>query len=611
MTLIRIKLRLGTAAEWASANPILSAGEPGYETDLGGFKIGNGTDHWSDLSYQNVDPASLTALVSDAQQAAADAAQSAIDAANAAASATGATDTGVAALVNDTTPPNATRAALNAIFSALGHTHTAVEVTDLTAAVLAIIDAALLPGTNVTIVDNGNGTWTINSTGGGGGGLTTEQLMDFLGGVTTPGAGILGGGLVSVAYSDTAVGGAGTITITTTATQNSSDGFLLNRANHTGEVPLASMASDWMTAGDPSNAQAGRVPIWDGDSWEHGVIDLSRFPTKDTAGGGLNGTVRQFADIPDTPLAEGEAWVGPPSGTTLDVVQVGGLVDSFDPSSLRLLPTRLPKYRPAIHILDPGEAVPSDTDLPYVVLRKTAAPSLVPILLDSDGVFAQTTNTMVAVSGPAVTPAGTVLCLVIGESGEATLPAEHTMAWASGTCPFTLRQRGSSSGNAQVSIYEGVVTADIPANTNLTLVSKLPDGTTNQNRVHQMASLFALPNVDSTTPFDQGTNGGGGTSSALDKTLTFGSPTPQPDEIIIMALVNNYGTGGVTRPTLAVSPAVDLQSVLSSAASARNLWVGYRILSAIEANAAITGHINASDGATGGWAAASAGFLAA
>ena len=38
-----IKMRKGTAAAWASANPVLSAGEPGFETDTKKLKLGNGS----------------------------------------------------------------------------------------------------------------------------------------------------------------------------------------------------------------------------------------------------------------------------------------------------------------------------------------------------------------------------------------------------------------------------------------------------------------------------------------------------------------------------------------------------------------------------------------
>ena len=47
--------RRGTAAQWISTNsgngPILNAGEIGYETDTNKFKIGDGTNHWINLSY--------------------------------------------------------------------------------------------------------------------------------------------------------------------------------------------------------------------------------------------------------------------------------------------------------------------------------------------------------------------------------------------------------------------------------------------------------------------------------------------------------------------------------------------------------------------------------
>lgn len=51
---VRIQFRRGTAAEWSSANPVLAAGELGYETDTAKFKLGNGTDNWDDLVYAGV-----------------------------------------------------------------------------------------------------------------------------------------------------------------------------------------------------------------------------------------------------------------------------------------------------------------------------------------------------------------------------------------------------------------------------------------------------------------------------------------------------------------------------------------------------------------------------
>lgn len=42
--------RRGTAAEWANANPVLKAGEIGFETDTLIFKMGDGVTSWNNLS---------------------------------------------------------------------------------------------------------------------------------------------------------------------------------------------------------------------------------------------------------------------------------------------------------------------------------------------------------------------------------------------------------------------------------------------------------------------------------------------------------------------------------------------------------------------------------
>lgn len=47
----RMQQRRGTAAQWAAANPVLGAGEIGFETDTNKFKIGNGSTAWASLSY--------------------------------------------------------------------------------------------------------------------------------------------------------------------------------------------------------------------------------------------------------------------------------------------------------------------------------------------------------------------------------------------------------------------------------------------------------------------------------------------------------------------------------------------------------------------------------
>jgi len=47
----RMQQRRGTAAQWTAANPILAAGEIGFETDTSKFKMGNGSSTWTALQY--------------------------------------------------------------------------------------------------------------------------------------------------------------------------------------------------------------------------------------------------------------------------------------------------------------------------------------------------------------------------------------------------------------------------------------------------------------------------------------------------------------------------------------------------------------------------------
>lgn len=46
-----IQVKRGLAASWVSGNPVLVAGEFGYETDTGKLKLGDGTTQWNDLGY--------------------------------------------------------------------------------------------------------------------------------------------------------------------------------------------------------------------------------------------------------------------------------------------------------------------------------------------------------------------------------------------------------------------------------------------------------------------------------------------------------------------------------------------------------------------------------
>ena len=47
------QLKRGTSERWAEVNPVLAAGEPGFELDTFKLKIGNGIEHYVDLPYLN------------------------------------------------------------------------------------------------------------------------------------------------------------------------------------------------------------------------------------------------------------------------------------------------------------------------------------------------------------------------------------------------------------------------------------------------------------------------------------------------------------------------------------------------------------------------------
>lgn len=48
---ITYQLRRGSSSVWTKNNPLLAAGEPGYELDTHKIKIGDGTSYWKDLPY--------------------------------------------------------------------------------------------------------------------------------------------------------------------------------------------------------------------------------------------------------------------------------------------------------------------------------------------------------------------------------------------------------------------------------------------------------------------------------------------------------------------------------------------------------------------------------
>lgn len=54
-----IQIRRGLSTEWTAVNPVLSAGEWGYETNTGRYKIGDGITGWTSLDYSAITPDSF------------------------------------------------------------------------------------------------------------------------------------------------------------------------------------------------------------------------------------------------------------------------------------------------------------------------------------------------------------------------------------------------------------------------------------------------------------------------------------------------------------------------------------------------------------------------
>ena len=50
-TIVKIQLRRDTSLNWSTINPVLSEGEPAFETDTGKLKFGDGSTNYNSLPY--------------------------------------------------------------------------------------------------------------------------------------------------------------------------------------------------------------------------------------------------------------------------------------------------------------------------------------------------------------------------------------------------------------------------------------------------------------------------------------------------------------------------------------------------------------------------------
>jgi hypothetical protein len=229
---VLIEFRRDTAAAWTGANPTLAAGEPGFETDTGLLKIGDGSTDWNSLGY--VSAAGVTDL---------DGITGAV---------TLVAGTGVTIVDNS---PSGGDITINAPGGGAGVS----DVDGISGSV------TLIAGTGVTITDDSPspGDITIAAPGGGGGIGSTELIYRYTvsgsdktsidTGADTPDAGSndwTNGDLLEVwlaARTDDATG-TGVVTVTVNNDGGSNyDRQLIRGTQTTASASLTNAAAGWAT----------------------------------------------------------------------------------------------------------------------------------------------------------------------------------------------------------------------------------------------------------------------------------------------------------------------------------------------------------------------------
>ena len=434
---------------------------------------------------------------------------------------------------------------------------------------------------------------------GGSGGISTEAMMDFLGGVTTPTAGLIGSGMITVTYSDTAVGGAGTITFSTVH----SESYLLTRANHTGSRP--NWATDYDNVSDAAPSEGHTIRYRSG-IWTPEALDTTNFALK-------SGSVTQFSDWDDvSPGSSGIVVpVWDPGTNKYFPEDISGLFAGLDGTG-RIAAQFRPKYNPDIIVINEGDPVPGDAGAGGVgalVWEEAAAPSLIPTSHGTNGGANVAAATGVTKQTTSDINPGDVITLFVGASGEVTLPTTYTVTLSAGAVSggfATIPPNSQITGSAQSDIIMGICTTLIPSGTSITVKG-------NQSRVELMLGIASTANLKA-SPLDKDAEGSGNNSSTLTLTGASTGTLAQADEVAVFMLTANSGN-----PTIRAYDAfagdgwipLFAQIDVLAASSGRSMRAWYKVVSA---TAAITPKVtvtNPTSGDTGAWAMKSATLMAA
>ena len=326
-------------------------------------------------------------------------------------------------------------------------------------------------------------------------------------------------------------------------------------------------------------------------AWE--TVDFSVYATK--AGG-----TTQLADWSATAPASGQVPVytaGDWTPTTID-----SLYAAAETGTGRLAEAAWPKYELPGIIINEGDPLPLDFPVGGIVFSRPAAATLIPTLLNAN--HTTTAGTVVTLTTPVAIPVGTYIGYAVGTSENTGITSTFTVGYSGGAAAVTNVAAAFQTGVSQANTMWAKVTTQIPASATITI-------TCSQSRVLLMAAMWTMPNLASTSVLDQSTSNQGASNSTLDKVIGPTSAISQANELGIMAVCHNDGTGVITRPI----GGTNSWNVLTAeeadvTTNSRTLTVLYKVYSAV---APLQGnfHITASDAASGGWAGVVASYKAA